>query len=191
MEIDMNPITSNAIDDRLRASLRAVSTFLVAIVTFGMLNASPARAETDTIYPGVQCVVLENALDPTQFQPSLSFFGSIGNPSTTQDLVISCPASHDVSSTGIGYGVVAVVSQSASKRVECELYSVNISSAGFGVFSIDYEIEFAGAVSPNTQYLFFPALPANDHYVYECTLPPGKGGYANASYINAYELHQN
>jgi hypothetical protein len=193
METDMNLINLNHSAGRisLRRSSLNIGAFLLAMLALTMSATSPARAEIDTFYSGAQCVVTPGYSGTVA---TTSTFGNIGNASKTETLELTCPATRDLSSSGIGYGIVSVISQYAGDPVSCELFAVNISSAPFGVFSIYYDLEFAGAPSPDSQYLNFGALPSNDHYYYTCELPPVKGGVvsqANASYINAYRIHQN
>ena len=168
----------------------AGSLSLAATLTLAMLATSPAHAAVDTIYPGEQCVVSTVSAG----QPTMSFYGSIGNPSSTnRGLFVDCPLAHEVSSTGIAFGIVAVISQSPTDYwgsnfgADCELFSLNITADG--VYTGSWDWEYAKTVSASTQYLHFGSLPAGDHYYYGCQIPAKYNG--KTSYVNAYRIYQN
>ena len=163
---------------------------LAAALTLTVLAISTAHAAVDTIYPGEQCVVSPLSAG----QPTTSFYGSIGNPSSTnRGLFVDCPLAHEVSSTGIAFGIVAVISQSPTDYwrsdfgADCELFSLNISSDG--VYTGSWDWEYTSTVSAGTQYLHFGKLPAGDHYFYGCQIPAKYNG--KTSYVNAYRIYQN
>ena len=162
-------------------------TVLAATLSLALFSASPANATTDTIYAGEQCV--RGTISAGQ--PTTSFYGSIGNPSSNGvNLFVDCPLAHNVFSSGIAYGVVAVINQiggnAFTDRVACTLFAVNIPADGQVTES--WDTEYSGSTSSNTQYLVFGRLNANDHYYYNCLIPPKYNG--KTSYINAYRINE-
>ena len=155
---------------------------LAAVAALAMFATSPAHAATNVIYPGVQCVV--DSESPSK--STTMALGSIGNTDHTNWLYVDCPATRDwPSTTGVGSGVVAVVSESVG--VGCELFGLNISGE-YATWSSSNQYEGATTTSNNTQYLGFGSMPANDHYFYFCYIPPTYGG--KVSFVNAYALYQ-
>lgn len=171
-----------------RYLLTALKMSLATVVVVAALDASPAHATDDTIYPGEQCIVRVIGSSSTS---TVNFFGSIGNLSPTSNLYVDCPLAHDVNTTKINFGVVAVINQVAGSafvdRVNCTLFSVNIPSAG--TYTGWWNTQYSSTTSPNTQYLVFGSLSGNDHYFYSCEIPPVYMG--KTSYINAYRINQN
>jgi hypothetical protein len=118
----------------------------------------------------------------------VSYYGSIGNPSSTNNLFVDCPIAHDFNIAGISSGVVAVINQIAGSgfvdRVACTLFSLNIPADG--VFTGWWDTQYSATTSSKTQYLVFGSLPASDHMYYNCIIPGKYNG--KTSYINAYRM---
>ena len=155
---------------------------LAVMAALATLVTPPAHASVDTIYPGGQCSPTDSG---SQYR---ALWGGLGNPDGSNYLNLTCPLAHDFnSSTGIGWGIVAVIAQNPAKDLECSLISTNISSTySTSAFWVDFER--TTTTSASTQYLHFGSLPASDHYYYECSIPPSIG--AATSYVNAYRIFQ-
>jgi hypothetical protein len=170
----------------VRHLLTTLKVSLAAMVALAAFATSPAHAAEDKIYPGAQCVLNTLSLG----QPTVNFFGSIGNPSPTNNLYVHCPLIHDLNTTKINFGVVAVINQVAGSafvnRVNCTLFSLNIPSDG--TWTGSWDTQYSSTTSANTQYLVFGSLPQSDHYFYNCAIPGRYNG--KTSYVNAYRINE-
>ena len=162
---------------------RTLTRALAAVVVLAALGASPAGATIDRIYPGDQCHVSGFSWSTS----TSNYAGIISNTSPTNWLYVDCPLPHDLNTTSINFGVVAVTNMNPGAGLSCTLYSVNYGSYNSYTGWSNYQVTYTS--SPTQQYLSFGSLPGNDHYYYYCWIPPMHNGAASS--VNAYRINEN